>query len=98
MGRGHWNWPLSWFQIFEAIRIDIYVTLHTGKECGQPGEPANGSLLSSEILFYPGEEAVYSCRPGYVLAGSERRVCGEDGVWSGALPTCSEYHGRRSYI
>ena len=83
------------FPIFEAIRIVIYIYvtfLHTGKECGQPGEPANGSLLSSEILFYPGEEAVYSCRPGYVLAGSERRVCGEDGVWSGALPTCSEYH------
>ena len=77
---------------------NIYVTVHTGKECGQPGEPANGSLLSSEILFYPGEEAVYSCRPGYVLAGSERRVCGEDGVWSGALPTCSEYHRRRSCI
>jgi len=62
----------------------------TGKECGQPGEPANGSLMSTEILFYPGEEVTYSCRSGYVLAGSERRMCGDDGIWSGSLPSCKE--------
>ena len=62
-----------------------------GKECGQPGEPANGSLMSTEILFYPGEEVTYSCRSGYVLAGSERRMCGDDGIWSGSLPSCSMY-------
>ena len=62
-----------------------------GKECGQPGEPAHGRLVSTEILFYPGEEVTYTCDPGYVLAGSERRLCGEDGTWSGGLPSCSEW-------
>lgn len=63
--------------------------LVSGKECGQPGEPAHGSLMSTEILFYPGEEVTYSCNQGFVLTGSERRMCGEDGNWSGALPACS---------
>ena len=62
-----------------------------GKECGQPGEPAHGRLVSTEILFYPGEEVTYSCHTGYVLAGRDRRVCGEDGTWSGALPSCSKW-------
>ena len=62
-----------------------------GKECGQPGQPAHGRLVSTEVLFYPGEEVTYSCDPGYVLTGSERRLCGEDGAWSGALPACSEW-------
>ena len=47
--------------------------------------------MSTEILFYPGEEVTYSCQPGYVLAGSERRLCAEDGTWSGGLPTCSKF-------
>ena len=60
------------------------------KECGHPGEPAGGSLGSSEILFYPGEEVTFTCQPGYILTGPDRRQCREDGTWSDYLPSCSE--------
>ena len=63
----------------------------SGAECGHPGEPAGGSLVSSEVLFYPGEEVSFTCQPGHILAGPERRHCREDGTWSGSLPSCSEY-------
>ena len=62
----------------------------SGKECGHPGEPAGGSLGSSEILFYPGEEVTFTCQPGYILTGPDRRHCREDGTWSDSLPSCSE--------
>ena len=37
------------------------VLVLTGEECGHPGEPANGTLLSSEAMFYPGEQVSYTC-------------------------------------
>jgi len=61
-----------------------------GKECGHPGEPANGTLMSTEILFYPGEEVVYNCKKGFLLTGKDKRTCEEDGRWSGFLPNCKE--------
>ena len=71
---------LSWQQVVSV----------SGKECGHPGEPAGGSLVSSEILFYPGEEVTFTCQQGYVLPGPDRRHCREDGTWSDSLPSCSE--------
>ena len=41
------------------VRLLLVTSLQqvvSGSECGKPGEPANGSLMSTEILFYPGEE------------------------------------------
>ena len=37
------------------------IVVLTGEECGHPGEPANGTLLSSEAMFYPGEQVSYTC-------------------------------------
>ena len=61
-----------------------------GKECGHPGEPANGTLMSTEILFYPGEEVIYTCKKGFLLTGRDKRTCQVDGGWSGVLPSCSK--------
>ena len=62
----------------------------SGAECGHPGEPAGGTVASTEILFYPGEEVTYTCQDGYMLAGPARRRCQEDGTWTATLPSCSE--------
>jgi hypothetical protein len=46
--------------------------------------------MSTEILFYPGEEVVYNCKKGFLLTGEDKRICEEDGRWSGFLPNCSK--------
>ena len=63
--------------IMVTIIVTIIITLTTtiipimapswsrskpGEECGHPGEPANGTLLSSEAMFYPGEQVSYTCK------------------------------------
>ena len=60
-------------------------------ECGHPGLPSHGALLSSQAGYSPGDTVKFSCSAGYVMAGGGARVCGEDGIWSGALPVCSQY-------
>ena len=62
-----------------------------GKDCGFPGRPSNGSALSAEKFFYPGEEVAFECDEGFVLFGRSRRTCMEGGAWSDNLPECSEY-------
>ena len=61
--------------------------------CGHPGLPSHGSLLTSQAGsgYSPGDTVFFSCSAGYVMAGGGGRVCGEDGIWSGALPVCSQY-------
>ena len=71
--------------------MTVVTVVLPGAECGHPGEPAGGSLASSEILFYPGEEVTFTCQPGHLLTGPDRRHCREDGTWSDSLPSCSEY-------
>ena len=62
--------------------------------CGQPGLPSQGQLSSQAAYraeYSPGEEILFSCNPGHVLVGGRRRVCGEDGLWTGTVPFCSKY-------
>ncbi|XP_038072970.1 low-density lipoprotein receptor-related protein 2-like [Patiria miniata] len=44
-------------------------------------------------MFQPGEEATFTCDGGYIVAGSTdgsaRRVCRDDGSWSGQPVVCS---------
>lgn len=35
-----------------------------------------------------GAYAIYSCHENYTLKGHERRVCSDDGQWSGEKPEC----------
>ena len=36
----------------------------------------------------PGENATYTCDPGYILVGLPTRVCGDNGTWNGDEPSC----------
>ena len=64
-----------------------------GVECGQPGLPVGAVLLGDgeqQEVWGSGEEVEYRCEEGRVMAGEERRSCGEEGTWSGAPPLCSK--------
>lgn len=32
----------------------------------------------------------FQCDNGFILFGGDRRICQEDGSWSGSLPECSK--------
>ena len=64
----------------------------TGHACGYPGSPRNGSVSSSGLLFYTGEEVTFTCQEGFVLFGPETRTCLQNGSWSLAIPECRKHH------
>ena len=68
----------------------MLLLVFSGKDCGFPGRPGNGTTIGAEKFFYPGEEVTFECDNGYILFGGDRRICQEDGSWSGSLPECSK--------
>ncbi|XP_041921873.1 CUB and sushi domain-containing protein 1-like [Alosa sapidissima] len=54
--------------------------------CGDPGTPAEGYMEGKQFTFR--SEVTFYCRSPYILVGSSRRVCQDDGSWSGVQPTC----------
>ncbi|XP_071743546.1 uncharacterized protein [Lepeophtheirus salmonis] len=71
------------------LLITHLLNVATGRDCGFPGRPGNGTAKSVEKFFYPSEEVEYLCDDGFVLFGDRRRTCQENGIWSGGLPECS---------
>ena len=80
--------------INSSVRVYLYyismLFLFSGKDCGFPGRPGNGTTIGAEKFFYPGEEVTFQCDNGFILFGGDRRICQEDGSWSGSLPECSK--------
>ena len=60
-----------------------YAIVPLGPECV---EVPHGMVCYSGLL--PGATAVYTGREEYTLHGNDSRMCGEDRVWSGAVPQC----------
>lgn len=57
-------------------------------DCGSPEETAHGIVSLPANTTYLASYAQYTCEPNYKLEGFERRMCLENGSWSGAPPTC----------
>nr|XP_015201270.1 PREDICTED: sushi, von Willebrand factor type A, EGF and pentraxin domain-containing protein 1 [Lepisosteus oculatus] len=55
-------------------------------ECPHPREIPNG-IVDVQGLTYL-STAFYNCKPGYHLVGNSTVLCGESGLWIGAIPTC----------
>ncbi|XP_055013071.1 CUB and sushi domain-containing protein 3 [Boleophthalmus pectinirostris] len=56
--------------------------------CKQPESPLHVDVVGMDLPGF-GYTLVYSCQPGYFLAGgSEHRVCKNDGTWTGKMPIC----------
>lgn len=59
-------------------------------DCGTPESiPSGGFALASNATYY-GTAVLYECEENYRLEGHARRLCLENGTWSGGLPTCRE--------
>ena len=56
-------------------------------DCGALSPPLNGQIFIGNTT--EGNVATYLCDSGFLLVnGSDSRVCGADGFWSGDQPTC----------
>ena len=49
-------------------------------------DPVNGKVMVSGNS--DGDNATYSCDPGYELDGTETVICQSDGQWSDLPPVC----------
>ncbi|XP_064596838.1 protein lev-9-like [Liolophura sinensis] len=60
--------------------------------CAHAGCPLLPSIDFGEVEIVPpnmiGSKAIYSCLPGYYLAGRKERTCTPDGKWDGKEPSC----------
>lgn len=57
--------------------------------CSQPELPAQSDVRAIELPSL-GYTLIYTCQPGYYLAGgSEHRTCRSDGSWTGKPPLCA---------
>ncbi|XP_066534535.1 CUB and sushi domain-containing protein 1a [Hoplias malabaricus] len=54
--------------------------------CGDPGTPAEGYREGNQFTYK--SEVAFYCRSQFLLVGSPRRVCQEDGSWTGIQPSC----------
>uniref|UniRef100_A0A8B9JH09 CUB and Sushi multiple domains 1 n=1 Tax=Astyanax mexicanus TaxID=7994 RepID=A0A8B9JH09_ASTMX len=54
--------------------------------CGDPGTPAEGYREGNHFTYK--SEVAFYCRSPFLLVGSPRRVCQEDGSWTGIQPSC----------
>ena len=46
----------------------------------------NGAVDDGDNL--PGTKAMYTCNYGYILVGSSKRLCQDNGTWAGTEPVC----------
>lgn len=58
---------------------------YTGVSCGPPVHTANGVVRGA--AFQLGDVAVYSCLAGYIMEGTGRSLCLENGTWT-PPPSC----------
>lgn len=58
----------------------------TDIQCSLLSAPENGSVNADSTQY--GGVAMYTCNTGYILVGSVKRTCIENGTWSGTSPHC----------
>lgn len=56
--------------------------------CTALAPPTNGLIAFISNGNIPGSQTTYACDEGFMLEGSNRRVCQVDGTWTGTAPTC----------
>lgn len=57
-------------------------------DCGSPEETVHGTVSLPGNATYLASYAQYTCEANFKLEGFERRMCLENGSWSGSPPNC----------
>ena len=60
--------------------------------CENLTQPENGMIkcsLGEDAVISYGDVCNFTCDTGYILVGSESRICQNDGFWSGNQTYCS---------
>uniref|UniRef100_A0A673BJS4 CUB and Sushi multiple domains 2 n=1 Tax=Sphaeramia orbicularis TaxID=375764 RepID=A0A673BJS4_9TELE len=66
--------------------------------CSQPELPAQSDVRAIELPSL-GYTLIYTCQPGFYLAGgSEHRTCRSDGSWTGKPPLCAGKNSVYLYV
>ncbi len=65
-----------------------YVWFLVVVDCGSPDETAHGTVSLPGNTTYLASYAQYTCEANFKLEGFERRMCLENGSWSGSPPNC----------
>ena len=70
--------------------LDSIITFScvTVVDCGPPEDIARGTVTLPNNATYLAAYAQYLCEDNYKLEGHERRMCLENGSWSGSPPLC----------
>lgn len=83
--------PLSLFAVLSLIcpLPPPSCFLLPAHHCSQPELPAQSDVRAIELPSL-GYTLIYTCQPGFYLAGgSEHRTCRSDGSWTGKPPLCA---------
>ncbi|KHN70695.1 Sushi, von Willebrand factor type A, EGF and pentraxin domain-containing protein 1 [Toxocara canis] len=74
----------------KCLLLLVWNAVSLAAVCLQPDVPENGHIFFETTSRYrPGIQAKYACTPGFECVGVERRVCHENGTWSGRAPICA---------
>ena len=68
--------------------LNYYVHVFSEEVSCEKYGMSNGVVWFSGIK--PGDVAIHTCTPGYLLIGKEIRECHGNGTWSNVLPVCQE--------
>lgn len=71
-------------EIFSTIIVYIYLYI---SGCEDLGSPLNENVVIDGTGI--GAVAIYTCQSGYLLQGTQIRVCDNEERWSGSVPTCA---------
>ncbi|XP_032900024.1 beta-2-glycoprotein 1 isoform X2 [Amblyraja radiata] len=77
-----------------ALVYQLCVCKYVSAACGRPSDVINAYVVNGKMAYEPGEEATYSCVPGYVGHGYNKLICPKSGIWGKSkiqceLRTCS---------
>ena len=57
-------------------------------DCESLNDPENGQVSTPSGTTF-GSSAIYTCNMGYMLSHQQVVMCGSDGMWSPASPSCN---------
>ena len=65
----------------------VFCNEFTAIDCGPLTDPTNGQVNTPSGITF-GSVATFSCSTGYRLSHQQVVMCGADGMWSPASPSC----------